>query len=305
MPRRISYGFSADGTGRGDGLIFSDMCDLKFRNYNNYADVAWGVDRNGSGALTLGQRLTGVAAPYDQSMPVIVNGGFGLGSMKQVSGTYQVTKDDTILMCDSSGGSVTATLPPLGSTIKGTLFYFYRNSRSNSVTISPYSGDNIEDWTGTQFQMPPSPNNVVVLMADTGVRWRRVQQNAYGIWLQHEFGMNPYVTINSSSFQLVRGWSNVLLSNRDIMVIVQGSGWYDNGEGGIVEFAVFVDGVQGPIIGWYHSQGLQINLNFTGECLLYNTAGLHTVEIKARVRTGSHTFTMDNNDFFTCDLIQF
>jgi hypothetical protein len=217
---------------------------------------------------------------------------------------YNVTIDDTILVVDSTGGNRVINLPSIAS-YPGKMLYIHKTVRANTLIVTPNGGDTIDGLTAALFSWA-NPNYGVTLYADASANvWRRLQQSAQGIYLGHEYPVNPTITINSGSYQFVRSYANVVLTNRDFAVLMSGSGYYNNAEFAKIEFALFVDGVQGPLLSWWQNGENMKHVQFTGTGLLYNAAGNHTIDVRARRITGGNNFVMDGNDFFNFDLIQY
>jgi len=302
MGIRRSYHFNTVTAGRLDGIYVNDPCDIHFRQFGVYTPAPYGIDSDASARLQLGDRVG--SRPNSASFPIEIQGGFHEHVNSINTTPYNVTVDDLVILVDSTGGNLVLNLPAI-STVPNKILNIYKSVRANSVILTPNGGDTIDGFTGTQFSWA-NPNYAVRLVADSGANvWRRLMQSAQGIYLGHEYSVNPTVTINSGTFQSVRSYSNVALSNRDFAVLMSGSGWYNNNEFARIEFALFVDGVQGPLLSWWNNSSSQNHIQYTGTGLLFNAVGLHTVEIRARRISGSNNFTMDANDFFNLDLIQY
>ena len=87
---------------------------------------------------------------YVENYPVV---GAWLGSGKIVSITdadspYLATYDDWLILCDTSGGSITVTLPTPSAANKGKMYVVKKTTSSNNVTINAGDGSiNIDDST--------------------------------------------------------------------------------------------------------------------------------------------------------------
>lgn len=86
---------------------------------------------------------------YVENYPVV---GAWLGSGKIVSITdadspYLATYDDWLILCDTSGGSITVTLPTPSAANKGKMYVVKKTTSSNNVTINAGDGSILIDDT--------------------------------------------------------------------------------------------------------------------------------------------------------------
>jgi hypothetical protein len=302
MTVRRSYHFNTTNAARKDGVYFNDPCDMHFRQTGLYTAAPYGIDADSTTRLSIGDRAG--YKPNSASFPVDVIGGMHKYSRVINTTPNNVTIDDLVLLVDSTGGDRVLNLPSI-ATFPNKILYIYKSIKANSVILTPNGADTVEGFTGTQFTIA-NQNMGIMLIADNAAgQWRRLQASGKGVYLGHEYPVNPNVTINSGVYQVVRSYANVALTNRDFAAMITGSGWYNNVEFARISFAIFIDGVQGPELCYWHNQQSQNHIIFAGQGLMSNTVGLHTIDIRAKRISGANNFVMDNNDFFNFDLIQY
>jgi hypothetical protein len=93
---------------------------------------------------------------YVENYPVV---GAWLGSGKVVTVTdadspYIATYDDWLILCDTTGGSITVTLPTPTQANKGKVYVVKKTASSNQVTINSGDGSVLidDDTSHTQNQ---------------------------------------------------------------------------------------------------------------------------------------------------------
>lgn len=299
---RRSYHFNTESAARRDGIYLNDPCDMHFRQNSDYATAPYGIDSDQYNVLGIGDRPG--YKPNSGSLPAQIIGGLHYHH-NTVNANTNINADHNVVYVDTTGGNVTCTLPLLSTVIDDKIIYIHKLVRNNKVIITPSGADTISGFTGVGFEFH-NPNFCVKLQGDkTAGVWRIIVKTPHGIWLGHEYPVNPGIVINSALFQVCRSYPNISLSNRDFMVLLSGSGWCDNVAFAKYEFAIFVDGAQGPSICYFHNEEDTYHHPFVGQTLLYNTAGIHTVDIRARRVSGANTLTLDLNDYWNVDLIQF
>ena len=300
---RRGYHFNTTSAARKDGIYLNDPCDLHFRQNADYPTAPYGIDSDQYNVLGLGDRL--LYKPNSGSLPIEIVGGKHYYIVEK-NANYTLTIDDTVLRFDTSGGDRTLTLPLTTAFHNGKTIYVNKITSANKLIFSPSGAETISGFTGTQFYIE-DPHCIVKLISDKNAGiWRIyiVASRTYN--LSNEFPMSSTVTINSGSFQTVRTWSNVMLTDRYFQFFINGSGWYNNVEFTRVRFALYIDSViVAPSLCYWHNAETTKHLTFSGQCIARTTCGLHTLEVRARREAGTNAFSMDNsNDFITCDLIQ-
>lgn len=71
-------------------------------------------------------------------------GGAARGAFRSVTTTGNVVSGDYLLICDSTGGAITLTLPP-AAIVSGRIYAFKRiNSGGGGVTIDGYASETID-----------------------------------------------------------------------------------------------------------------------------------------------------------------
>jgi hypothetical protein len=74
-------------------------------------------------------------------------GGATRGAYRSVSATGNVTSGDYLLLCDSTAGAVTVTLPP-AALVPGRIYVFKRiNAGANNVVVDGYASETIDGAT--------------------------------------------------------------------------------------------------------------------------------------------------------------
>ena len=311
MPIRRSFHFNTSPSAlKNDGFLMSLYSDIHGRGTDITKTSYWLDQNRGGGSpidiLEIGDKI-GYKTNSVQSLPVSIVGGLGMPVTGLSTTPYIPTLDDSVLVFDTTAANITVNLPALSSVQPGKMLTIFKKVPANSVFINPYAGDTIDGFT-TGYYLANTGESVSIIADQSTNTWRRYITPARGIYLNHEYGMSPTVTISSSSFQTVRSWSTVFLTAKDFMVVSNGSGWSDSTSVVVIEFVIFVDGNQGPVLGWLDTQQSEYHVNFKLSGLLSNQSpGLHTVTLSARrkISVGGTNWTMDSNDFLNFDLIQF
>ncbi len=94
-------------------------------------------------------------------------GGATRGTYRSVTATGNVVSGDYLLICDSTAGAITLTLPP-AALVPGRIYAFKRiNSGGGSVTIDGYASETID---GAATASLTSHWDSFIIMSD-GVAW--------------------------------------------------------------------------------------------------------------------------------------
>jgi hypothetical protein len=259
---------------------------------------------NGLDLVTFGDRLN-YKFNSQASLPVYIAGGLHLYD-QILNVDHTLTVDNCILNFNTSGGDRTLNLP-LTTTFNNTkIVYVNKLVRANKLIIKPAGAETISGYDGTEYFLT-NPDYAIMLVSDrvNGV-WRIFNSDSRFQVLSNEFGVNPTITLNSGTSQLMREYTNVSISSRDFLLTISGSGWYAAADTSRFRFFARIDGIAGTdtnLCTW-GNQDNNKNIPFSGRAVMNTTAGLHSIQIRGVRETGLNTYTMDANNWFKCELQQ-
>lgn len=94
------------------------------------------------------------------------------GDARTITATGDLTTDDTVVIADTTGGALTATLPPASARPGQTLVVVAVDT--NGATIAAAVGDTI---LGTITSPIVTDGGSVTLVSDGGTRWLAISDN--------------------------------------------------------------------------------------------------------------------------------
>lgn len=303
MAVRRTWSFNTNQTNLGDGLILSQLADLKGRK-TDYVSIPFALDLGGSNRLQLGDTVAGGRSGI--SLQTQVMGGWGYGDPKVLTSAdspYTVTDDDAVILCNTGGGNITVNLPA-GSNYPGRKLYFKKTAEANLLTLDGNGAELIDNETTLVIGTDGGDFDRAVQIVSNGSGWEIVTNVTRMRNLLSNFA--PAATTTSGSNATIATSASFVFSGRDVLFFLHGNMRNNNGANEYMQVAFalrFDTGTSTDICEW-NSNLADNHQAFSGSLILNPTAGSHTVDLRWRRISGAGTATFDGNDFYVLNMIE-
>lgn len=290
MAIRKTYQFNCFSTLNGDGLLLSQLADIKGRR-TNY-QLPFMADVSGLNRLLLGDSLAGGRSGV--SLQTQIAGGFCVPNRTVVNGNQAVTVDDAVILCDTSLGSTTLDLPSVAAAAAANqILWIKKISAANSVILDPNGAQLIDGQATLSF----SAIDESWCIYSDGTEWRILRRGSIKSELIND--INPAAT-NTGVASTIATTAAFFFTGNPVLFALHGSMRNVNGanEFMLVDFTMRFDGagVNFRLCQWQRDIAGDHSA-FSGSRIVTPTRGVHTIDLRWQRLNGAGTATIDGNDF--------